>query len=177
MKTETIVSVKESIYQGKYLNFERWNIILPNHQSAIREIVVPHHAVAVVPVDSQQRLHLVRQARPAVNDLLIEIPAGIIDAGETPEITARRELVEEIGYYPRTLKKIVTYYHAEGYSTGIITLFLGTDLEICTDAQPDHEEFIERLTVPFSEALTWVYQGRFKDSKSMLGILLTQGLI
>jgi len=168
------VTQKERIYTGEFLSLEKWHTILPNNRSAIREIVIPQNAVGIVPVDEKGQIHLIRQARPAVDDILYEIPAGVIDANEAVEETARRECSEEIGLCPRALIKLITYYHAEGYTTGIMTLFLGTELKPCNPLKRDADEILEHISISFAEALQWVHQGKFKDSKSMLGILLAQ---
>jgi len=175
MNLKEIIKNKKRLYQGTYLSFEQWEVILPDKSEAVREIVIPHDAVALVPVDHHRNIHLVRQTRIAVNELLVEIPAGVIENNESPEETARRELVEEIGLYPNTLIQLTSYYHAEGYSTGVMTLFLGMDLE----AQPAKRhkpagEFLEHVIIPFEEAVNWLNQGLFKDSKSILGILFAQ---
>jgi ADP-ribose pyrophosphatase len=136
----------------------------------VREIVRPPDAVAVVPIDSYGMVHLVRQSRPAVGDVLLEIPAGLIDAGETPEETAERELIEEIGRRPLKLIPLVSYYHAEGYSTGRIWLFLAHGLEQVPDFIPNPNEILEQVNLPFADAIRMVENGEFQDSKSMLGI-------
>ena len=174
MNVNEVVKSRESIYDGSYLSFERWKVELPDKTTAFREIVIPRHAVAVVPVDDNQQVHLVRHARVAVNDILVEIPAGIIDENELPEETARRELVEEIGLYPNNLIKLITYYHAEGYSTGNITIFLGTELEKRESETNDHTEFLEHVTFPFDEVMSWIPQGKIKDSKTLLGMMFAQ---
>lgn len=174
MKLKEIVNHKERIYQGNFISMERWEVRLPDNSPAIREIVVPKHAVAVVPVDADGQLHLVKHARIAVDAVLLEIPAGVIDEGEAPEVTARRELVEEIGLFPSKLIKLITYYHAEGYSTGLITLFLGLDLQPQPAQIRDETEFLEHHTIPFDQALSWVEAGKFRDSKSLLGITLSR---
>jgi ADP-ribose pyrophosphatase len=174
MDVNEIVRTREGIYKGSYLSFERWNVELPDGSRAIREIVVPRNAVAIVPIDKDRQIHLVRHCRIAVNDILLEIPAGVIDDHESPEQTARRELVEEIGLFPGTLIQLVTYYHAEGYSTGKITVFLGTELEPRESLHPDHNEFLAHITLPFDEVLNWVPQGKIKDSKTLLGVMLAR---
>lgn len=171
------VTQKERIYTGNFLSLEKWHTILSNNESVIREIVIPHNAVGIVPIDKNGQIHLIRQARPAVDDVLYEIPAGVIDANESMEETARRECCEEVELYPRSLRKLVTYYHAEGYTTGIMTLFLGTNLKPYTQLKRDVNEILEHISIPFNEAQKWVRQGRFKDSKSMLGIMLSEKLL
>ncbi|MBN1348418.1 NUDIX hydrolase [candidate division KSB1 bacterium] len=162
---------KQRLFTGNYLSLETWKTHLSDTISATREIVIAPNAVGIVPVDENRQIHLVRQARPAVGEILLEIPAGLIDAGESPEQAARRECSEEINLIPGNLRKILTYYHAEGYSTGVMTLFLGTELAPCHSQQNDQDEVLEHIAVPLEQAANWIRQGKFKDSKSMLGIL------
>jgi len=165
---------KKRIYEGSYLSFERWEVTLPNQVTTIREIVIPRNAIAIVPVDHHRNLHVIRQSRIAVNEILTEIPAGVIDPDETAEEAARRELMEEIGFYPNTLIKLISYFHAEGYSTGLMTVFLGIDLEPRKPLPLDATEFLENTQIPFEEAVQGIQKGLFKDSKSILGIMLAQ---
>ena len=164
----------ETLITGKYLTYERWQVEQSNGRKAMREIVRPPDAVAIVPIDSNGIVHLVRQSRPAVDDVLLEIPAGLIDAGESPAETAERELIEEIGRRPLKLIPLISYWHAEGYSTGRIWLFLAHGLEEIPDFQPNPNEILEQVSVPFADAVRMVEKGEFLDSKSMLGIMFAQ---
>lgn len=170
---EEVVVHKEKIYNGNYLALERWEVALPDNRHAMRDIVIPRDAVAILALDRENEVHFIRHSRPAVHETLIEIPAGIIEPGEAPEEAARRELQEEIGIWAGKLKKLVSYYHAEGYSTGVITVFLATELKVNPDFQPDQEEFLEQIKVPFETALEWLKQEKFRDSKTIMGLLFT----
>ena len=167
----------ETLITGKYLTYERWLVEQSNGREAVREIVRPPDAVAIVPVDSAGNLHLVRQSRPAVGDVLLEIPAGLIEVDECPEETAERELIEEIGLRPLELIPLISYWHAEGYSTGRIWLFLANGLETVTAYQPNPDECLELVRIPFADAAAMVANGEFQDSKSMLGIIFAQKII
>ena len=163
---------KEIRFQGDYLDLEILTVELPDHRQGKREIVRAPDAVAVFPIDGDGKVYLVRQYRPAVDQILLEIPAGIIDAGETKEEAAGRECREEIGYHPGKLTPALTYAHAEGYSTGWITLFLGEILEPAAAASLDATEFLKSEVMPFEELQDLVAKGDIKDSKTILGTLL-----
>ena len=90
---------------------------LPDGRTVTREIARPPDAAAVVPVDGDH-VYLIRQYRPAVQRIVYEIPAGIIDRGEAPAATARRECAEEIGLHPRRLSPLLAYFPSVGFSTG-----------------------------------------------------------
>ena len=162
------------VYAGTYLSTEQQTVVLPDGRQAIRDIVRPPNAVAIVPIDDDGRIHLVRQYRPAIQQAIYEIPAGIIDHGERPVTTARRECEEEIGLRPRRLLKLCTFYSAVGFSTGSIQLFLAQGLTAGRGLRHDATEFLEVHAMPFEQAYRWVLSNKFVDAKSIIGILWAQ---
>jgi ADP-ribose pyrophosphatase len=159
-------------FKGSYLTLERLTIILPDRTEAIREIVRVRNAVAILPVEKDGTVHLVRQHRPAIEKTIVEIPAGIVEKNESLAACARRECEEETGYRPRTLKKLITYAHAEGYSTGYITLFAGTNLVKTGGTKLDRTEFVEQVSMPLEKLLRMVRQNKIIDSKTILCTML-----
>ena len=170
MKLIERVIRKRIVYVGRYLSAEQQTVVLPDGRHATRDIVRPPDAVAVVPIDDAGRIHLVRQYRPAIRRAIYEIPAGIIDPGERPATTARRECEEEIGLRPRHLFKLTTFYSAVGFSTGSIQLFLAQGLVVGT-AHRDTTEFLQVHSIPFELAHRWVLTNKIMDAKSIIGIL------
>ncbi|OGJ94168.1 MAG: hypothetical protein A2487_07730 [Candidatus Raymondbacteria bacterium RifOxyC12_full_50_8] len=166
------VTKRERPFTGSYLSLERLTITLPDGKRALREIVRVRDAVAVLPIDNHGIVHLVRQHRPAIGRTILEIPAGVIDKKETPAACARRECAEETGFRPRRLRKLLTYAHAEGYSTGFITLFAGTDLVNTGSLKLDKTEFVEQVSMPFKKLLWLVQRKEIIDSKTILCALL-----
>jgi ADP-ribose pyrophosphatase len=162
---------KKVVYAGNYLSTEQHAVILPDGRRAIRDIVRPPDAVAVVPIDEDGLIYLVRQYRSAIRRAIYEIPAGLIDPGERPAATARRECEEEIGLRPRKLIKLCTFYSAVGFSTGSIQLFMAQGLTAGRRAHSDATEFLEVRAIPFERAYRWVLTNRIVDAKSILGIL------
>jgi len=165
------------LYSGKYLNLERLNIQLQNGRTGIREVVKVKNAVAILPVDAEKNVYLVRQHRPAIGRTIEEIPAGLIDDGESAEESAKRECEEETGFRPGKIEKLITYAHAEGYSTGYITLFLGTKLEHTGKTHLDDTEFLEPVRMSFDELKEKVLSNYFIDSKTILATLLSETII
>jgi ADP-ribose pyrophosphatase len=159
------------VYAGKYLSTEQQTVVLPDGRQAVRDIVRPPDAVAIVPIDDDGQIHLVRQYRPAIRRAIYEIPAGIIDRGERPTTTARRECEEEIGLRPRRLLTLCTFYSSVGFSTGSIRLFLAQGLIAGQDRRHDPTEFLQVHTIPFEQAYRWVLSNKFVDAKSIIGIL------
>lgn len=158
------------VYRGGYLAAEQWLVRLPDGRRARRDIVRPPDAVAVVPVDAQGRVHLVRQFRPALGRAITEIPAGILDPGERPRRAARRECAEELGLAPRRLRKLCTFYSAVGFSTGCTHLFLAEGLRPVA-GRADPTEFLVAEALPFGRAVSRALANRFVDAKTLLGLL------
>lgn len=168
------VTGRETIYDGKYLDLEKLDIRLKDGRTGAREIVRVPDAVAVLPVDGDGTVHLVRQHRPAIGRTILEIPAGLLDSGEDEETAAKRECEEETGFRPGKLEHILSYAHAEGYSTGFITLFLGTDLTHTGKKHFDSTEYVEPARMPYRELLSRVKAGEFVDSKTILTAVLCE---
>ncbi len=165
---------REKIYKGKYLDLEKCFIELPDGKEGIREIVCVKNAVAVLPIDENRDVFLVRQHRAAIGRTILEIPAGLIDEGEEPEDSAIRECEEEIGFRPGKLTELLTYSHAEGYSTGFITLYLGTDLKFTGRTFLDNSEFLEIVKMPYDLLVEDIARNRFVDSKTILSVMLSR---
>jgi ADP-ribose pyrophosphatase len=165
---------REELFSGIYLRLERLTVRLPDGRTAEREVVSVRDAVAVLPVDAEGSVRLVRQHRPAIGRTLLEVPAGLIQPGEDPEEAARRECGEETGVRPARLRRLITYAHAEGYSTGFITLFLGTGLGETRPLRLDETEFVEPVSVPFDRLAGMARAGEIVDSKTILCVLLSE---
>lgn len=165
------------VYTGPYLRAERHLVLLPDGQKAIRDIVRPPDAVAIVALDDGGNLYLVKQYRPAIRRITYELPAGIIDPGERPIVTARRECEEEIGMRPRVLKKLCTVYHAVGFSTGSIRIYLAKGLKPVRSRYHDPTEFLKVVTIPFEEAYEMTLKNRIIDAQSLIGILWAKQLL
>ena len=161
----------ESIYSGRVVKLVVHDVELPDGKSSKRELVQHPGAVAVVALDAEQNVLLVRQYRIAADQILLEIPAGTLNPGEDPEACAVRELQEETGYRPGQIEKIGGIFVAPGYTTEFIHLYLASDL-IDSKLAQDEDEFLEVERLPLAEALKWVEQGDIIDGKSISALLL-----
>jgi ADP-ribose pyrophosphatase len=130
-------------------------------------------AVAVVPVDENGRVLMVRQFRQAVDDALLEIPAGKIDPGEDPWACAHRELKEETGYECGDLELVSTFYASPGMTDEKLHVFVGRELKVVAPA-PTHDggEPIAMEWMEKDEAFDAIRDGRIVDGKSIVGITL-----
>lgn len=164
----------ETLFSGKIIQVERWQVRLPDGRPAQREIVIHHGAAAVVPVDQQGYVTLVRQHRVALDLMTWEIPAGKLDyEGEDPFSCAQRELEEETGLRARKWQKLAQVVTTPGFCTETIALYLATEL---TQETPhtDPDEFLRTMRLPLSEALLMVSSGQIQDAKTCLGLLMAQ---
>jgi ADP-ribose pyrophosphatase len=160
----------EWIHDGKIVNLRIDTVRLPDGHEASREIVEHSQAVAVVPVDAEGRVVLVRQYRLPVEAVLLEVPAGSLDPGEDPETAAQRELQEETGFRAGTLERLTGFWVAPGFCTEYIHVYLATSLTE-DRLQGDEDERIEVETLSLDDALARIDSGVIEDAKSICGLL------
>jgi ADP-ribose pyrophosphatase len=161
-----------SIYDGKIIKVRLDKVRLSDGKEGYREIVemTSKGAVAIVPL-VDDRVYFVKQYRKSLEKALLEIPAGRVDAGEEPADSARRELTEEIGFWPNKLEQIAFFYSSPGFSDEVIYLYLARDL-VKHEAASDEGEFLEIQSIPLSEALKMISNGEIEDGKTITGLLL-----
>lgn len=161
----------EPIYSGRVVKLVVHDVELPDGKPSKRELVQHPGAVAIVALDADQNVLLVRQYRIAADQIMLEIPAGTLNPGEDPQVCAIRELQEETGYLPENIEKIGGIYVAPGYTTEFIHLYLATGLSASKLAH-DEDEFIELDRVTLAEALAKIETGEIIDGKSISALLL-----
>ena len=159
-----------NVFTGRVLTLNHEKVRLPNGQVA--ELEIAHHpgGAAVVAVDAEGRVCLLRQFRHAAGGWLTELPAGKLDGGEPPLECARRELAEEAGVSAGRWEKLGEFFSSPGVLTEVIHLFLARDLEPA-DASPEDHEVLEVTWVPLRDALDLAASGRLQDAKSVIGLL------
>ncbi len=158
------------VYAGRVVTLRLKYLPRPDGRTALREVVEHAAGAAVVAVDGDGRVLLVRQHRPAVGANLLELPAGLVDPGESPEQCAGRELAEETGFTAGTLQPLVTFYSSPGFCTEVLHLFVATDLREAATAH-DEEEDLELIRMPLDEAIDRVLHGEISDAKTITGLL------
>jgi ADP-ribose diphosphatase len=168
-----------TIYRGKYLTFRIDTVERTDGSRAEREVVGHPGAVAILAIDDQDRVLMVRQYRAPAGRTLLEVPAGTLDidketgAIEDPGLAAPRELEEETGYRAGSLRRLTSFWTAPGFATELMHLYLATDLSPADEGRlgPDEDERLELDHVPLTEALAAVDRGEVADAKSILALL------
>ncbi len=165
------MSDKKEIYKGRVVALSVEEHTLPDGRSARFEIVRHPGGACALPLLEDGRVMLVRQFRPPVGRMVLELPAGKLDAGEPPEVCIRRELQEETGYRAGRIEKLGEMLTAVGFCDERIHIYLARDLEPVGQAlEPD--EYIELVPLPLNEALAMVLSGEIIDGKTQLALLL-----
>ena len=159
------------IYDGRVIKLRVDTVRMPGGRETRREIVEHRDCVAIIAIDTDDNVLLVKQFRKPVEKELLEIPAGGIDPGEDPATTVRREMQEETGYLPRKVERLGGFYSAPGFSTEYLYLYLATDL---TPSQlfAEDTESIKLVRVPISQIPSLIASGSICDAKSIAGLLI-----
>jgi len=158
-----------SIFEGKIIKLRVERVALPDGREGSREIVEHRGAVAMVALDEDGNIILVRQYRKALEQTTLEIPAGTLEDCEDPLACARRELEEEIKMKAAHWEKILDYYSAPGFCNEILHLYLARDLS-ASFAEADEDEFLEIVKLPLATAYKYIFEGKIVDGKSIIGI-------
>jgi len=167
------------VHRGRVLEFRIDTVERADGRRARREVAGHPGAVAIVALDPDERVLLVRQYRHPAGRVLLEIPAGTLDrdaatgAPEDPDDAARRELEEETGYRAGRWERLVDFWTAPGFATERMFLYLATDLSPAGDGRlgPDEDEALELVRLPWREAVAAAERGEMGDAKSLVGLL------
>lgn len=165
---ERFVSGEEA-YSGGFLKVQRDTVRLPDGALAQREYIRHPGAVAILALTDAGEVVLERQFRYPLARDFIEIPAGKVEPGEDLLETAKRELLEETGYWASDWRRMTTIHNAIGYSDEKIEIYVARGLEM-RGQKLDAEEFLEVFTMPVPEAVAMVRDGRVTDVKTMIAL-------
>ena len=157
------------IYNGKVIHVVKDNVLCPNGNESIREIVKHNGGAAVLCLNEKEEVLLIKQYRYAYNETIYEIPAGKLEKNENPYDAALRELEEETGNKASSLKELGKIYPTCGYSNEIIYLYLAQNCKK-TKTHFDEDEFITSEFVPLNKVKKLIKDGIIKDAKSICAI-------
>lgn len=161
----------ELVFDGNLLKVKRDEVILPNGKTSTREWIAHPGASAVVPVFENGDVMLIQQFRYGAQQVFIEVPAGKLDPGEAPDVSAVRELEEEVGLQCKELIYLGHQYPAIGFSDEILHNFMALGLTQVPN-HADFDEFVEPLRVSMDQAIEWVYNGTINDAKSIIALVM-----
>jgi ADP-ribose pyrophosphatase len=161
---------RRSVFVGRKIEVVVDAVTLPNGRAAEREIVLHPGAVAIVPVPASGRVLLVRQYRHAVGGELLELPAGTLEPGESPDACAERELAEETGCRARSLRLLTAFWSSPGILRERMHLYLAEGLDR-VPTRRDEDEVIHVEEFALADALELVRGGRIADAKTIAGLL------
>ena len=162
----------QPIFKGKVISLKVDDVTLPNGETSKREIVNHPGAVAVIAITGEGKLVVVEQYRKALERSIIEIPAGKLEPGELPEVTAARELEEETGYGCNELTYLQSFATSPGFADEVIHLFVARGLyKIENRAAMDDDEFVELMEITVEEGERLVAQQKIFDAKTAFAIL------
>ena len=163
-------TIKEQyVYEGKILNLRKDDIVLPDGNSAIRE-VVEHSGGSCVICEKDGKILLVRQFRYPYKKELLELPAGKLNKGETPEQTAIRELEEEGGIRAERVEKLFDVYPSPAYTDEIIRIYRALDITE-TQTHLDNDEFLTGVWIEKDKLKKMIKNGEIKDAKTLIALL------
>ena len=158
------------IYEGRAVKLRVDTVQMPSGRETTREVIEHSDCVAIVAIDANDNVLLVKQFRQAVEKVLLEIPAGGIEPDEDPAAAVSRELREETGYLPRKVEQLGGFYSTPGYCTEYLYLYLATDL-ITSPLKADDTESISLTRVPIFRISSLIASGGICDAKSITGLL------
>ncbi len=163
-------------YQGKVVKLAVDTVEAPNGNRFDLEVIHHPGAAAIVPLDANGEVLLVRQYRHATGEWLLEVPAGKLDSGEEPRACAARELVEEVGFAAGELVDLGFIWTTPGFTNEKIWLFLARDLvPAVQDLQEDELLTVERW--PLDVAVEMALGGDIRDAKSVCALVRAQGWV
>jgi len=166
----------EYLYRGSILKLRLDQVRLANKNVVAREIVEHRGAVAIVALDEQQRVLMVRQYRVGAAQETLEITAGSLEEGEDPALCAIRELKEETGYSAAQWEPMGHFFSSPGFCTEKMYLFLARQLTDGT-ATPEEDESITVEWLPLAQAVDAIERGEIVDAKTIVGLLRVWKLV
>lgn len=171
MDFEEHVQSRRVVYNGGLIQVEKQEVTLPDQTTAGREIVRHQPAVAMLLVTPQRQMIIEKQWRTAANGLTYEIPAGKVEAGETMDEAAVRELNEETRLKAQRLEAVAQFYTSPGFTDEFMKLYVATGLTPVADELPqDADETIGLLKLDLPTAMARVAAGEIQDAKTVMAI-------
>jgi ADP-ribose pyrophosphatase len=164
------VLATRSLHQGRVFNLDSESVRMPNGRETTLDVIRHPGAATIVPLTADGDVLLVRQYRHATREWLLEVPAGTLAAGETPEACARREVAEETGHEAAELTPLGSIWTTPGFTDERIWMFLARGLTPCAQNLDDDESLVVER-VRFAAAVAMAEGGEISDAKSICSLL------
>jgi len=161
--------VRRTIYKGRVVNLGLESVILPNDELMALEMVRHPGGAVILAIDDNENLCMIKQFRHAADGWIWELPAGILEPGEQPQLAAMRELREETGCEAKTWNALGDMLTSPGFCDEKLYTFLARDVSM-GNSSPDHDEFIEVNWLPLTEVESMIMRGTLNDAKSIVAI-------
>ena len=169
-KEQPEILSSEEVYAGRLVRVVR-DTVREGEQTYVREVVGHPGGAAAVPLYADGTVAFVSQYRHPTRRYVLELPAGKLDPGEGPDVTAARELEEELGLVAGRLEPLSEFYTTPGFCAERLWVFLATDLRE-TARRHEEDEIIEVVRLPLARALGMLASGEIDDAKTIIGLLL-----
>ncbi|MCM3788345.1 NUDIX hydrolase [Domibacillus indicus] len=167
-KFEEKTTKSESIFSGKVIQVRVDEVVLPDGKHSKRELIKHPGAVCVIAITDEKKIILVEQYRKALERPLVEVPAGKLEPGEEPSLCAARELEEETGYRPGSIRPVQSFYTSPGFADELVHVFLAEQLQkVEGGLVADEDEFVDLLEVTLEEAEELAKNERIFDAKTL----------
>ena len=163
----------ETAFRGRAFDVRQDQVSLPDGNQARLDVIVHNESVVMIPLDAEGLIWFIRQYRHPAQKELLELPAGVMEAGEQPDYSAGREIREEIGMAAGKLRKLGAFFLAPGYSTELMHVYLATGLNE-DPLQPDRDEFIRVEKISVQEAYRLAESSQIQDAKTLAALLLAR---
>ena len=138
----------------------------------VRDIVNPGDAAVILPITDKNEIVFVCQLRESVGKVMVELPAGMVDKGEEPIQTARRELEEETGLIAKDIEHMITIFPSTGYTSEKVHIFLARNFELGKTNFDEDEDIIEVKKIPIEECIKKIENGELPNASQVIAILL-----
>lgn len=159
----------DTIYDGKILKLRVETVELQNKKYSKREIVDHQKGIGIIAYDGDENLWMVSQYRIAVDKVMLEIPAGLVDPNEAPIESAKRELQEEVGFFPEQIDFLFTMHSSPGFTNDKLLFFVAKNLKE-SKLELDEDENLEAKSYPIDELYNMVENGEITDAKTIIAI-------
>lgn len=165
----------DTIYDGKILKLRVDTVELVNKKYSKREIVDHQKGVGIIAFDEDNKLWMVKQYRKAIDRVTLEIPAGLVESNELPIETAKRELQEEVGFYPEKISYLFDMHASPGFTNDKLSFFLADNL-VKSELEQDEDENVEASLYEVDDLYNMIENGELTDAKSIIAILYAMKL-